>query len=432
MPNYLEKRRRGWYAVYYIPAAVQPLFGGKRKFRKSLGTDSQSEAERRVGPVIATWKSAVARARDEDPLERDLEFWRSALADAGLDDEQREVTLEAMVDHAEKLEKRHGYDKAKLWYDRASGQRVDLKQTADEWLASLECEEKGKKMHRQVLRLLFEHHTTPDTVDRKAAANFVRDVLAPNRASSTVNRMLSTCSTLWDWMKRQGLREGDNPWHLQRLATSGRRGTDKKARRGFTDAEAVAILKAVDAQAAKYPADPLTVRIMAVTGMRIEEVCSLAARDVTKDPQRPSVMWLKVREGKSRAAVRSVPIVAPEVVTLLSSRLSRGPSGPDVQLFPEYPPNQLGDRYNALSKRLGRILKKVSKDPQLVPAHSWRHRARSELERAGIRPAVADTFIGHERPGMGLGNYYKPEDWELIPAAEALPIPSIKRVTDAA
>ena len=57
--SYLEKRRRRWYAVMEIPKKLRPRFG-KVRFVQSLGTESRTEAERKVHAVIGAWKEQLA------------------------------------------------------------------------------------------------------------------------------------------------------------------------------------------------------------------------------------------------------------------------------------------------------------------------------------------------------------------------------------
>ena len=62
MPKHLDKRRRQWYAYLNIPAGLRPIFG-RRRFLKSLETESLSIAEVRVLPIIAEWKHQIAVAK---------------------------------------------------------------------------------------------------------------------------------------------------------------------------------------------------------------------------------------------------------------------------------------------------------------------------------------------------------------------------------
>lgn len=79
----------------------------------------------------------------------------------------------------------------------------------------------------------------------------------------------------------------------------------------------------------------------------------------------------------------------------------------------------------AVSQRLGRRLRRVTKDPELVASHSWRHTVRTALEHGGIDPSTADWFVGHERGGgQGLTRYSKgPSDEQLLKAARSITFP---------
>jgi hypothetical protein len=63
MPRYLQKRRRGWYAVLEVPRDVRVHFDGKVRLVQSLKTDSQREAEIAVLPLVAQWKLDIEAVR---------------------------------------------------------------------------------------------------------------------------------------------------------------------------------------------------------------------------------------------------------------------------------------------------------------------------------------------------------------------------------
>jgi hypothetical protein len=63
-------------------------------------------------------------------------------------------------------------------------------------------------------------------------------------------------------------------------------------------------------------------------------------------------------------------------------------------------------------------------DPTLVADHSWRHRARTLMEHAGVTPWVADAVLGHARPGEGLSRYSAgPSEEQRIEAVKAITLP---------
>jgi integrase len=76
---------------------------------------------------------------------------------------------------------------------------------------------------------------------------------------------------------------------------------DDGKRRPFTEAEGRAFLAAIDG------VDRDVSMVAAVTGMRLEEIATLAPADVSS---KGKVMWLSITRGKTAAAVRPVPVVS--------------------------------------------------------------------------------------------------------------------------
>ncbi|MBK1658234.1 tyrosine-type recombinase/integrase [Paracraurococcus ruber] len=431
MADFLELQRRRWYAVWDVPQDCRHAFNGKKRLKLSLGVDSRREALARVGPVVAGWKRTAEQARGGgDSLAARASFFREALAKAA-DQDEREAILDQIGDLADQidpgpLEGQHGsHDDrpdASRFYGLATGKLIEIAPMVEPWLASRHVAEKTKAMDRSTVKLLVARHRTVQEVDRKAASRFTEQVLGNGRKAATVRRMVTGLSAFWLWLQNRGdyPENQRSPWEGQAPAKPRGRGvfSDNDAdRRPFTEQEARHFTAAVDARAAKHPVDAEVVRIMAVTGARLEEVCALACSDIRVVN---GVAWLTVREGKTAAASRRIPVVAPEVLEALQARLK----APALPLFPELKKDRYGNRSAALSKRLGRLLRKAVTDKDLVAAHGWRHRARTLAEHGGIEPWIADAFIGHERPGEGLSRYSKgPSDADLLRMAWAIPLP---------
>jgi uncharacterized protein YcgL (UPF0745 family) len=63
MPQYLQKRRRRWYAILEIPKELRTTFG-KPRFVESLKTESLTEAESKVLRIVYEWKQQIAAAKN--------------------------------------------------------------------------------------------------------------------------------------------------------------------------------------------------------------------------------------------------------------------------------------------------------------------------------------------------------------------------------
>lgn len=411
--QYIRRRYRRWYAILEIPAAVRGHFDGKLRFVQSLKTDSESEAHRRALPIVSMWKRRIADARGATPENSEAEFWRTALAQAKDGDERG--TLELLVtDRAHAIEEAKGEKAAKLFADLAFDNVKLIAPLADAWLAEAGYPEKGTYQHRRALALLYTRHTAVSEIDRRSAGAFVMEVLAPGRAPGTVNRLLSTYSRLWRWMMRRGHVEA-NHW-LEQGVVAGRTGgvagrTGK--RRPFTESEGAQFL------AALAGVDKDVAMVAAVTGARLEEITALKPTDVTITDK---VVWISVTEGKTASAARRIPVTVPTVMEMLAKRKAAD----KPRMFHELVADRFGDYGPGVSRRVGHRLRAIGLiDPALVADHSWRHRARTLMEHAGIVPWVADAVLGHARPGEGLSRYSAgPSEEQRIEAVKAITLPA--------
>ncbi|MCZ6483927.1 MAG: hypothetical protein O6757_11920, partial [Alphaproteobacteria bacterium] len=139
MASYRQKRRRRWYAVLEIPKALRPHFGNKPRFIQSLETDSRIVAQRRVGPVIAAWRSEIARARQEP--NDDAAFFRRALHNAKTEEQRRSILMQIDMMawdigaiNVENIGDKPSSDpEARRFYAEAIGALLPTTEYLDEW-----------------------------------------------------------------------------------------------------------------------------------------------------------------------------------------------------------------------------------------------------------------------------------------------------------
>jgi integrase len=212
-----------------------------------------------------------------------------------------------------------------------------------------------------------------------------------------------------------------NPWTEQGVSKRKRSESNGDSkRRAFTEKEGRDFLASLTSAKGRTAAvDRDVSMVAAVTGMRLEEITSLAPADVER---KGNAVWLSVAKGKTDAARRRVPVTAAPVRETLLERKKAGKE----RLFHELEADRFGDFGSALSKRVGRKLRSIGlTDPALVADHSWRHRARTLMEHAGVTPWVADAVLGHARPGEGLSRYSAgPSEEQRIEAVKAITLPS--------
>lgn len=426
MPHYLKQRHRTWYARLEVPSEVRETLG-RNEFVQSLKTDSLKDANRRKWPLINQWQTLIDEARGKLGGDPEAIGWRHALAQNRPDEEGNNPTLHLLHERAEEIVSKRGHEAAKEFYDRASGKKTEVWPLAIQWLSESSYKAKSETMHRQALKLLTERYPFLEDIDRKAAATFIRQDLMGDRSRQTVNRMLPTFRQLWRWLESNGHIEGPSPWidlKAPKTNGNGRKDTPTK-RRPYTETEVKKLLVAVDSTAEKHPADPLIARLLAVTGMRLDDACSLGAQDVTHDSERPDVIWCNIREGKTQSATRQIPVTDLTTLGLLRNRMEQRAGDGHDWFFPECQPrNRNGSSSAAASKRLGRHARShVSTEKELAPAHGLRHWVQTRATQTGLRIPQVEKFLGRRTDVLGLDVYYTPDRFEFVEVARALELP---------
>lgn len=435
-PRNIEFRNGIWYATLDIPKPLRLQFNGKRRFFESLKTSNEKEALNRASILVASWRSMIEKARGGDKVAARAAFFREHLAKASSSEEQ-EIILTLVHEEAEALDQRDPYGteedheaqpEALRFYKLATGQLTELEPLVEPWLADRQVKDKTKIMDRQAIKLLMQHHGTAEGMTKRAASQFVREVLRPGHNPATVNRMLTSIRRFWAWLEVHGYRpEGVDIWAGLSLSNASRSGLEDEgdSRRPFTEEEAAAFLRIVSEVSSELPLDLDVLHLLATSTLRLSEACSLRCKDIAVDGD---IAWVSVPAGKTKAAKRRFPLVEALVVEMLKRR-KEGSS--DGFIFPELPTyTEAGGRSikrsSAVSQRLGRYLDKhLASDNALVAGHSWRHRARTLLEHGNVAPWVADTMMGHKRPGEGLSRYSQgPSEDQLIDAAKCLVLPA--------
>jgi integrase len=243
-------------------------------------------------------------------------------------------------------------------------------------------------------------------VDRKLAGEYTNTLLSADRGLSrkTVARRLSSLSSLWGWLEDRGLAAKDNnPW-LRQLRKRGKRGQEKP-RSQWKDEQLVKLLGGE--MTPKYTATLHDlVRLALVTGARLDELCNLKTADTEK---RNDGWWIKIREGKTQAAVRDVPIHESAAHVLERRRET-----PDGYLFPGLAPGGPDKKRSwNVSKAFGRYCAKLGFTDEALVFHSLRKTFTEAMEAAEVPEATIKLLIGHARSSLTYGSYSKGERVKL-------------------
>lgn len=416
---YIQFRRRRYYAVHTIPPRARDAIG-KAKFSRSLETDSYAEAVRRAVPLEIEWRRQIAMATSDNPdqLDREYGHWLRTIRDAH-DDNERVLAEVLLVDELterlhhsarrsgidpadqEALQALPEYSETQEAYQYATGQKVRLDAYTDACIALADLNTKTAKQRRASIRLLAASFPFVDNVTGPEVQRVINDRLLGGTSPATIRKQLSDWRAYWKYLASLGIVEKHaSPFNDIELPKK-RRNTGKP-RDAFTAAEAVALLQAAIAKDDPMLAD--LIRLGMWTGARRGELCALKTSDVAG-------RFLSIRDGKTAAAIRSVPIHP-----RLQSTIDRlAADSDDSYLLSGLTFNAAGDRGDAVGKRFTKLKAKHEFDKRHV-FHSFRATVSTLLENAGVQMNLAADIIGHEKTGMTYG-YYSAGNWQETMAA---------------
>ena len=318
---------------------------------KSLGTRDLTEANSRKHAHIAEYKrqiKALEEAR-RDPLRKARMralAWRDAIEEAkgesihfegdeGPTDMSGILQSEAL-DEVKEMAGTIGEEEAARLVRMLKSATPPLAEHYERWLdqqvgdITKQTAAQHRMAVREFLRWAGEEICIGD-VDRKLAGEYTDSLLSPDSGLSrkTTARRLSSLSSLWSWLEARGLAPKDsNPWLRQLRGKRGKRGREKP-RSQWKDEQLVKLL--AGEMTPQYTATLHDlVRLALVTGARLDELCRLKTTDAEK---RKDGWWIVIREGKTQAAVREVPIHDSAAHVLERRRKT-----PDGFLFPGLAP----------------------------------------------------------------------------------------------
>ncbi len=384
----IELRYRTYFAYLDVPRDVREGLR-RRVFRQTLKTDSRSVAERRAAPIIAQWKSEIARVREE-PNHNDAKFWRDALRRAKTPEDRFniETNLEAHV-----LDQ--GLDntnpKAQRFYDEAFGTLIPTTEHLEEWMSSLQVKKKTAKTRRTTIGRLAEKFPMLNDVSKKEVRRWVTELLADLKPA-TIRRMMSDCRTYWAYLETiEAVPEDSAPFDRLRLKVT------TSSRLPYTPEEAAQLLDA--AKAGTQLAD--AIRMAMYTGARREELCSLKVEHVKEDR-------FDIVDAKTEAGIRTVPI-HPQLSETIERLVKESKDG---YVLSGLKPNANGDRGDAIGKRFTRLKKRL-KFSDRHTFHSWRGTVITILERAGVPEGTVQDIVGHERSTLTGSTYSGKSTFEM-------------------
>lgn len=198
-------------------------------------------------------------------------------------------------------------------------------------------------------------------------------------------------------IKEYGLqREADNPFvDLPITVKNAAPDVDSNKRDPLPEDVLLAMRKRMR-EKTQVPALGLIWRLLEGTGCRGAEVVGLRREDVVLDGRYPhiNVAWHEDRRVKTKASIRSVPLVGDALVAAQEAlTLSEG----KPMLFPKYAREAGPD---GVSAALMKHLRTVTKNPRHV-VYSLRHNMKDWLVLAGTSERVENRIMGHTVGSLG-------------------------------
>jgi integrase len=413
-----------------VPASVRSILE-KTSLLHPLHTDNLKLANQLKWPVVTRFKDVVAKAEraleTKDPLEAEALRYRLI---SKADEKRRELVASSrdqepvpahlidpddiihddladeILDRAYDHERKHGFAKAKAFYKLATGETTPLEYHLGAFNDHKAYPKKSRDVLQRGLRWLHDwmvglHRPARiESVTPDLAGRFVCEVLYKGRSRKTMALHVSFLREYWKWMLGRRF-VADNPW-AQGLPEASRAKRDSDAdegKRPFHDAEVIALL---GGGAEVVLAD--TMRISALSGMRLEEICQLQVRDCDNGV-------FNVRDGKTANAKRVIPIHS-ALDSIILRRTVGQPTGAFLIWEMPDPPQSRESRSDPLSKRFTRYRRKCGVDERPnakmksnVDFHSFRRwfarKARNAmlLPDAGFDEWSVVAIVGHTEKG---------------------------------
>jgi integrase len=205
----------------------------------------------------------------------------------------------------------------------------------------------------------------------------------------------------------------DNPWIRQGIGRKSKRGETPPLKQ-WTDEALVKVLSGTSTPRYHTIFHDL-MRLALVTGARLDELCALKTSDVHK---REDGWWIDVQQGKTEAAVRTVPVHDSAAHVLERRKDARGflfegltPGGPDKK------------RSWNVSKAFGAYTRTLDLKEERQTFHSLRKTFVEVLEAAEVPLPTIQLIIGHARPSLTLSVYSTGQRVKLRDAINKLHYP---------
>ncbi|WP_257286518.1 tyrosine-type recombinase/integrase [Endozoicomonas sp. SESOKO1] len=398
--KHLQLKRNVWFIHKRIPEHARHITGGSKFYVKSLGTSCIKTARIRRDMLLAEIHRKIEAC--EEDSDRANYLWRLSILQNDPNYEHAWERSQIIIDpdYSERFNEADIKAANTFMYGTQYPEfGYSLKDAAKPYkefkAQTLKSVKDLGKIDLAVTSLLFSmglKDTPLTSITRKQVKHWLSQLDA---AGKTKKNYLSALRGIWNYaVDLEEIPEGNNPFDKHSISTK-----DTQSYQLFADHE----LSAIFADIMEQPkVERRLIPMMGlVTGCRIEELCQLRSEDV-KDEN--GVPYISIREGKTKAATRLVPLhpwIAGEV--LQQAEKTKGD-----YLFPALSTREDGKRSDAFSKWFGRVKKKHGVTSRDKAFHSLRVHTATAFERGNVPEETATFILGHERNmSMSYGLYSK-------------------------
>lgn len=391
MPQYLQKRRQGWYAVLEVPRTLRAKMG-KARFIQSLQTDSLKVAEVRKHDLVGRWKAEIEAARGSSSNLDRVVLVRQKMSDKKKPDpsELAVILTPQTPEEMDDLEKNRIELSGVL-----HGKKFPLKYYLDDYEKTLShIEAKSKDMRMSDIRRFLKKFKYAEEATNRDVKEWVEvNLIAEDGLSvATCRRIMSNLRQYWKYLTdRKDLNVLEPFKYVVPERNVSRKQQVANRRKDIEPQDYRTLLKAAQAKGDNQLA--YLIQLGAYTGCRIEELCSIKLDKVLPDR-------LLVEDAKSQAGWRVIPLHR-DIVELVATMKA---DSKDDYLISGLSFNKYGDRSNAIGKRFGNLKRKCGFSSSIV-YHSLRKGVATQFQRLGVAENIAANLLGHDIPTMTYGLY---------------------------
>lgn len=393
MAQYLEKQWNTYFAVVYVPKDVQARFG-KKKFCKSLGTDSKSEADRLKLPYVAEWKALIAAARktkgplDTKAISEEVRLLRDEIRNNWTGYER-----DAVLELASNLQDHPDSDYADELLSRVVGDWNSTHDRVDEWLEAQDYLPKTEGEARPVLQQFCDKFRFFETTTPKDLEAWVAELSAELNVR-TVKKKVGFVRSFWAYCVEKGYTKAPPPpAGLVKQPKKSKKATAeamRAMRQPWTVQDYHRLLAACEDDTVLSD----LIRLAAHTGMRREEICAMTVQNVTAEK-------FVVEDAKTAAGWRDIPIHS-DIKQLVARLVSNSTDG---YLISGLTVNKYGTRGSALGQRFSRLKTRLGYPKSTHVLHCFRKTLALMMRDAGVPEHQAALIIGHDIDTQTYGLY---------------------------